>query len=270
MDCKTGAEHLASLRDGRAVYIDGARVADVTTHPAFRNAVRSAAALYDFQALQPRVADLRALGRPSADQPLLAEAAKSSGAGAAPAGIGCLGRAVRRVCRAFAGPCGLEPVGSGDRHRGVPPSRRGAGQGAARLFRPCQPQRSVPQLCDHQSAGRSLEGLGASRTRSWWHLVDENSAGIARRLAETIGIAAMPAVREELGWIAAQAAMVEAMVCGMEAAGHAQDGYFVPNKHFIYAAQVLTRELYPRIVDKIRGLASGGANHAALLRPRLG
>src|SRR6516165_1216024 len=50
MDCKTGAEHLASLRDSRAVYIDGTRVADVTTHPAFRNAVRSAAALYDFQA----------------------------------------------------------------------------------------------------------------------------------------------------------------------------------------------------------------------------
>jgi len=30
MDCKTGAEHLASLRDSRAVYIDGTRVADVT------------------------------------------------------------------------------------------------------------------------------------------------------------------------------------------------------------------------------------------------
>jgi len=82
-------------------------------------------------------------------------------------------------------------------------------------------------------------------------------AGIARRLAETIGIAAMPAVREELGWIAAQAAMVDAMVCGMEAAGHLQDGYFVPNKHYMYAAQVLTQELYPRIVDKIRGLAGG-------------
>ena len=50
MDCKTGAEHLATLRDDRAVYIDGERVDDVTTHPAFRNAVHSAAALYDFQA----------------------------------------------------------------------------------------------------------------------------------------------------------------------------------------------------------------------------
>ena len=47
--CKTGAEHLDALRDGRAVYIDGERVADVTVHPGFRNAVHSAAALYDFQ-----------------------------------------------------------------------------------------------------------------------------------------------------------------------------------------------------------------------------
>jgi 4-hydroxyphenylacetate 3-monooxygenase len=49
-DCKTGAEHIASLKDGRTVYLDGELVADVTEHKAFRNAVRSAAALYDFQA----------------------------------------------------------------------------------------------------------------------------------------------------------------------------------------------------------------------------
>ena len=42
----TGAEYIASLRDGREVYIDGERVADVTAHPAFRNAVRSIARLY--------------------------------------------------------------------------------------------------------------------------------------------------------------------------------------------------------------------------------
>src|SRR5256714_12625553 len=50
MTAKTGAEHLKSLRDGRTVYIDGKLVDDVTAHPAFRNSVRSAAALYDFQA----------------------------------------------------------------------------------------------------------------------------------------------------------------------------------------------------------------------------
>jgi 4-hydroxyphenylacetate 3-monooxygenase len=43
----TGAEYIASLHDGREVYIDGERVADVTTHPAFRNSVRSLARLYD-------------------------------------------------------------------------------------------------------------------------------------------------------------------------------------------------------------------------------
>src|ERR1700722_118431 len=47
---KTGADHLASLRDGREVYIDGERVADVTAHPAFRNATRAAAALSGHQA----------------------------------------------------------------------------------------------------------------------------------------------------------------------------------------------------------------------------
>ena len=43
----TGAEYMQSLRDGREVYIDGERVKDVTTHPAFRNSVRSLARLYD-------------------------------------------------------------------------------------------------------------------------------------------------------------------------------------------------------------------------------
>jgi 4-hydroxyphenylacetate 3-monooxygenase len=43
----TGAEYMQSLRDNREVYIDGERVADVTTHPAFRNSVRSIARLYD-------------------------------------------------------------------------------------------------------------------------------------------------------------------------------------------------------------------------------
>ncbi len=43
----TGAEYLESLRDGRTVYFHGERVADVTTHPAFRNSARSVARLYD-------------------------------------------------------------------------------------------------------------------------------------------------------------------------------------------------------------------------------
>jgi 4-hydroxyphenylacetate 3-monooxygenase len=43
----TGEEYLASLRDGREVFIYGERVKDVTTHPAFRNTARMIARLYD-------------------------------------------------------------------------------------------------------------------------------------------------------------------------------------------------------------------------------
>ena len=46
---KTGADHLNSLRDGRTIYLDGQRIADVVEPPAYRNAVRSTAYLYDFQ-----------------------------------------------------------------------------------------------------------------------------------------------------------------------------------------------------------------------------
>jgi 4-hydroxyphenylacetate 3-monooxygenase len=47
---KNGTQHIASLRDGRQVYINGQAVGDVTSHPAFRNSIRSYANLYDFQA----------------------------------------------------------------------------------------------------------------------------------------------------------------------------------------------------------------------------
>lgn len=47
---KTGKEHLEGLRDGRVIYIGNELVEDVTTHPAFRNAARTVAAVYDMKA----------------------------------------------------------------------------------------------------------------------------------------------------------------------------------------------------------------------------
>lgn len=43
----TGKEYLESLKDGREIWLHGEKVQDVTTHPAFRNAARSIARLYD-------------------------------------------------------------------------------------------------------------------------------------------------------------------------------------------------------------------------------
>ncbi|MEM8860487.1 MAG: 4-hydroxyphenylacetate 3-hydroxylase N-terminal domain-containing protein [Chloroflexota bacterium] len=43
----TGESYLASLNDGREIWFDGEKVQNVTEHPAFRNAARSMARLYD-------------------------------------------------------------------------------------------------------------------------------------------------------------------------------------------------------------------------------
>lgn len=58
MNVKNGADHIRQLRDGRDVRIDGRRVSDVTSDPAFRGAVESAAALYDKQAAPDTVQEL--------------------------------------------------------------------------------------------------------------------------------------------------------------------------------------------------------------------
>ncbi len=73
---KTGAEHIASLRDGRTVYIDGALVEDVTTHPAFRNSVQSSAIALRLpgEAGKYRTADLHARGLQPPRQSRLADA----------------------------------------------------------------------------------------------------------------------------------------------------------------------------------------------------
>ncbi|OCA91734.1 4-hydroxyphenylacetate 3-hydroxylase family protein [Pseudobacillus wudalianchiensis] len=42
-----GQEYIESLRDGRVVYLNGEKIEDVTTHPAYQNSVRSMARLYD-------------------------------------------------------------------------------------------------------------------------------------------------------------------------------------------------------------------------------
>jgi 4-hydroxyphenylacetate 3-monooxygenase len=83
-------------------------------------------------------------------------------------------------------------------------------------------------------------------------------AGLARKIADTNGIANFPQVRETLGQLAAETAMVEGMVAGMEAGGWHYGKYFVPNKKFLYSAMVLTQQLYPKFVNTLRELSGGG------------
>jgi 4-hydroxyphenylacetate 3-monooxygenase oxygenase component len=45
----TGARYIESLKDGREVWLDGEKVQDVTTHPAFKGMVHELARIYDLQ-----------------------------------------------------------------------------------------------------------------------------------------------------------------------------------------------------------------------------
>ncbi len=66
---RTGEAYLASLRDGRHVYADGELVKDVTAHPAFRQAAKSLAHLFDVAAA-PENRDLMTYPSPTTGAPV--------------------------------------------------------------------------------------------------------------------------------------------------------------------------------------------------------
>jgi 4-hydroxyphenylacetate 3-monooxygenase len=387
-DCKTGAEHIKSLQDGRTVYLDGKLVGDVTEHPAFRNAVHSAAALYDFQA-QPDNLELmtfrpngsnrrvnKAWQMPRSYEEMVARR-KALQAWAA-LSCGYFGRSPDHVASSLVGQImGIEVFRSRSAERAKafaeyfdhaskndlfltyviinPQAQRGKDWGD-------QDDDLVARIVDEDSGGVTIRGakmLGTSsimanevfvanlqplkageedlafscalpmnakglrvlsRKSYEQHAVsvydnpvssrfDENDAlmyfddvkvpwerlfvhrdpdmcraqfhdtqghayqnyqaqirlsvklgflaGLARRVTEAIGTTAIPSVSEQLGMLAAQVGMVGAMLSGMEASGAQVGEWYVPNKHFMYSAQVLTQDLYPRVVQTIRDLAGG-------------
>lgn len=81
---------------------------------------------------------------------------------------------------------------------------------------------------------------------------------VAKRITEVNGTFSFPPVRETLGQLAAEVGMVEAMVYGMEAKGTMWGDYYVPDRHFLYSAQVITQQLYGKIITTMRDLAGGG------------
>jgi 4-hydroxyphenylacetate 3-monooxygenase len=82
--------------------------------------------------------------------------------------------------------------------------------------------------------------------------------GLARKITETNGVIGFPPVKEQLGQMAAEVSMVEGLVEAMEVSGSMYGKYFVPNAKRLYAANVLTQQLYPKFVHSLRELAGGG------------
>jgi 4-hydroxyphenylacetate 3-monooxygenase len=388
MQCKTGADHLRSLKDGRTVYIDGKLVDDVTTHAAYRKAVASAALLYDYQA-RPENTELmtfmpeggtRRVNRcwqMPRNQHELVQRRKALQAWAQ-VSYGFLGRSPDHVASTIIGQrMGLEVFQKHGSERAKaladyvdyatrgdlfltyvivnPQADRSKDWGA-------QAEELVAQIVDEDTTGLTIRGakmLGTSsimanevfvanlqplkpgeealafscalpmnaaglrvlsRKSYEAHAIsvydnplsarfDENDAllyfdnvkvpwervfvhrdtdmcraqfhdtpshvlqnyqaqirlsikmkflvGLAHKITEAIGTTNMPQVREQLGSLAANVGMVEAMLSGMEASGSQRGEFYVPNRHMLYAAQVVTQDLYPRLINLIRDLAGG-------------
>lgn len=386
---KTGADHLASLRDGRQVYIDGELVEDVTTHPAFRNAVKTACDLYDFQAA-PENIDLLTFESPTSgnrvnrcwQMPANYEemvARREAMVAWQRTHAGFMGRSPDHLASALVGQVmGIDIFQKYDAERAQafqnyfayardndlyltyviinPQANRSKAWGEQ------DDEYLVAGVVDEDAEGITVRGakmLGTSSIMAnevfvanlqplkpgeeryalsfaiplntpgvrvlsrksfeaaavsefdnplAWRF-DENDAlmyfddvkvpwdrvfvyrdtdmcraqfhdtcghryqnyqaqirllvkmqflaGLARRLTETIGTVTMPPINEKLGELAAQAAMVEGMVHGMEAKGESIGEYFAPDKHLMYAAQVLSQSLYPQFINNIRELAGG-------------
>jgi 4-hydroxyphenylacetate 3-monooxygenase len=388
MQCKTGQAHLKSLNDGRAVYVDGERVADVTTHVAYRNAVASVALLYDYQS-RPENQELmtfvpgggtRRVNRCWQMPRSYNDLVRRRKALQAWAGLsyGFMGRSPDHVASTLIGQrMGIEVF----RKHG--PARAKALEDyvdhatAADLFVTYvivnpqadrskawgqQAEELVAQIVDEDTTGLTIRGakmLGTgaimanevfvanlqplkpgeealafscalpmnapglrvlSRKSYEAHAVsvydnplsarfDENDAllyfddvkvpwdrvfvhrdtdmcraqfhdtpghifqnyqaqirlsvklkflvGLAHKITEAIGTTDMPQVREQLGALAANAGMVDAMLSGIEASGGMHGEFYLPNRHLVYTAQVMTQDLYPRLVNLIRDLAGG-------------
>ena len=168
--CKTGAEHIKSLKDGRTVYIDGKLVADVTEHPAFRNSVKSAAIALRLpgEAGKHRADDVRARRLEPPRQPRLADAAQLRGDGAAAQGAAGLGRAVLRLH----GPLARSPrLGAGrpaDGHRGVPQSTaRSAPRRCADYFEEASRNDYFLTYVIINPQAERAQGLGRAGRRTW-------------------------------------------------------------------------------------------------------
>ncbi len=388
MSCKTGAEHIKSLKDGRTVYIDGKLVGDVTEHVAFRNSVKSAAMLYDFQA-RPENIELMTFEPNGANRRVnrawqmprnyseMVQRRKAMQAWAQ-LSYGFMGRSPDHLASAIVGQTmGIEVFEKHGAARAKalkdyyeeasrndyfltyviinPQAERGKDWGE-------QSEDLVARIVDEDAGGITIRGakmLGTSSimanevfvanlqplkpgeealafscalpmnakglrvlSRKSYEAAavsvfdnplssrfDENDAliyfddvkvpwervfvhrdpdmcraqfhdtpghayqnyqaqirlsvkikfltGLAHRLTEAIGTTAMPPVREQLGFLAAQVSMVNAMMAGMEAEGTMRGEWYVPNRHFMYSAQVLTQDLYPKVINTIRDLAGG-------------
>ena len=386
---KDGNRHRESLRDGREVYLDGVRIGDVTAHPAYRNAVDSACALYDFQC-RPENLELMTFVSPTSGERVnrawhltksyeeLVARREAIAAWMRLSG-GWLGRSPDHIASSMAGQvmgihlfrrhsearaealldyyawardndiymtyviinpqgdrskdtgeqdeefltCGvvdedpqgitvrgakmlgtgsimanevlcanIQPLKPGEEKYAisfaVPMAHKGVKVLSRRSYESSITTEYDYPLSAHFDENdaliyfddvhvpwdrvfiyRDTDMARAQFSDTYAHYMQNYQAqirlmvkmqflvGVAHKITETIGTASIPSVREQLGHLAAQTAMVQGLVYGMEAGGGEYHGYYVPDRNLMYSSQVLTQQLYPDFITKLRELAGG-------------
>jgi 4-hydroxyphenylacetate 3-monooxygenase len=385
---KTGAAHVASLQDGRSIFLEGCRIADVATDPPFRNMVATAAMFYDHAAAHrdlmtvvsptsgdrvsrawhlprsleelverrhclERIAELscgmvgrspdhvastlsglvmgldalasydvrgaRALGNYfnyARDHDLYLayviinpQADKSKGAAGQPSydlvahvidedheGVTIKGGKMLATSAVVANElfiANIQPLREGDERYAFTAAVPMNAKGLKLLSRRSYEQHATSQFdfplawrFDENDAVvyfdevkipwervfmlRNIAGANAQWHETRAHVYQNYQGivrlavklrflvGIARRIADANGIIGFPQIRETLGELAAKATMIEAMVVGMEAAGESFNGYYVPNRPILCAAQAIAQKTYPQVINTLRDLSGGG------------
>jgi 4-hydroxyphenylacetate 3-monooxygenase len=83
--------------------------------------------------------------------------------------------------------------------------------------------------------------------------------GVCAKITQATGADQIPAVKETLGRISAQEAMIAAMVNGqIHAFEKWPDGYVCFNRRMMYAALEWSTQNYSRLIDELRELSGGG------------
>jgi 4-hydroxyphenylacetate 3-monooxygenase len=82
--------------------------------------------------------------------------------------------------------------------------------------------------------------------------------GLAHKVTETIGTINYPPVREALGELSSYVSTIEAFVLGMEVKGYQYGLYYLPDKELLYASQVQSQMIYPKVIHTLRDLSGGG------------
>ncbi len=155
---RTGAQYRDSIRDGRAVFINGERVLDVTTHPMFKPIVDVRARIYDMQH-EAATRDVMTSLRGRRGQCRRQQAAESA--------AGLVGQAARHRCRDGGDRRRRDPGRRRDGRRDVVavrrPGRAERGRPAVlgqypQPHRPGAARRPVPRLGQYRPQGRPVEG----------------------------------------------------------------------------------------------------------------